>query len=78
MTAIEGTLSRNANGRWEVCDRELTSGDRVELFIEGHWIKGAIEFWKDDYYWFSQCDGILVVPSFGLRVRVSLGRSFNF
>ena len=78
MSNIEGTLSRNPSGRWEVCECELTSGDLVDLFIEGHWIKGSIEFWKDDYYWFSKCDGILVVPSFGLRVRISQRRSLNF
>jgi len=41
----EGNLRKNSIGRWEVERQELTSGDPVELLIEGHWISGNIEFW---------------------------------
>ena len=78
MTTHEGTLKRNKIGRWEIEDLELTSGHSVDLLIGGHWLKGHIEFWTDDYYWFSLGEGIPVVLGAGVRVRASSGRSTNF
>ena len=69
----EGNLRRNSFGRWEVLNQELTSGDPVDLLIEGHWINGKIEFWNDDYYWFSRREGVPVVLHAGLRVRAYQG-----
>ena len=70
----EGNLRKNSIGRWEVERQELTSGDPVELLIEGHWISGNIEFWNDSYYWFSRREGVPVVLNESLRVRAYQGR----
>lgn len=67
-------LQRNDIGRWVVEHYELTSGDSVELLIEGHWIKGQIEFWNDDYHWFSQKDGVPVILNSCIEARRPLGR----
>ena len=73
----EGSLQKNDFGRWGVEGIELSSGDPVDLLIEGHWIKGSIEFWNDSYYWFSRREGVPVVLHSGLRVRASGGRLTN-
>ena len=78
MSIVEGNLQMNSIGRWEVEHLELTSGDPVELLIEGHWIKGNIEFWNGGYYWFSRREGVPVILHLGLRVRASQGRFTAF
>lgn len=74
MNLINDQLRRNDIGRWVVENYELTSGDSVELLIEGHWISGQIEFWNDDYHWFSQNNGVPVVLNSNLRARRPRGR----
>jgi hypothetical protein len=66
----EGNLQRNEIGRWEFSDIELTSGSLIEICIEGHWICGVIEYWQDDYYWFSRRDGILVILHSAVKARL--------
>ena len=66
-----GKINLNANGRYELVGVELTSGDPLDLLIEGHWIRGHLEFWADAYYWFSRTDNIAVVLRSGLTARVS-------
>jgi hypothetical protein len=41
----------------------------VDLMIDGQWLKGIIEFWEGDYFWFSQVEGIPVVLRSGFMVR---------
>ena len=65
----EEKLSRNDMGRWQIGNIQLTSGSSVELLIEGHWICGVVEFWRDDYYWFSQTNGIPVILGAGISAR---------
>ncbi len=77
MDLIEGNMKRNSLDRWEIGDLELTSGAAVDLQIEGHWISGIIEYWTDDYYWFSRKDGVPVVLHSGIRARARLGRYTN-
>lgn len=74
MIGLNERLRRNDIGRWVVENYELTSGDSVELLIEGHWIKGQIEFWNDDYHWFSETDGVPVILNSGIKARHPLGR----
>lgn len=67
---VEGNLQRNEIGRWEFAGIELTSGNIVEICIEGHWICGVIECWSNNYYWFSRREGIPVVLHSGIRARL--------
>ena len=52
----EGTLQKNANGRYELNGHELTSGREVELLLYDpewdkapHWVRTRIEH-DSDYY----------------------------
>jgi len=77
LNTLEGKLKRNSLGRWVLGEMELTSGASVNLQIEGHWIPGHIEFWGNDYYWFSQRDGVPVVLHSGITARIFRGRYIN-
>jgi hypothetical protein len=72
-----GKLKRNSYDRWDLLDAELTSGDPVDLLIEGHWISGQIEFWNSTYYWFSRRDGVPVVLNVSLTARLGERRLVN-
>lgn len=65
-----GKLSRNECYRWEFDGIELTSGSVVEIEIDGHWLQGVIEYWSDDYYWFSKREGIPVILHSGISARL--------
>lgn len=65
-----GKLKKNSNERFELVDREFTSGSPMELLIGGHWIKGDVEFWNDSYHWFSRAEGVAVLLRNGLTVRI--------
>lgn len=78
MNTVEGKLKRNDMNRWEIEEFELTSGAALDLFIEGHWIEGNIEFWNGSYHWFSRMDGVPVILHSGLHGRTVLGRYVNF
>lgn len=70
MNILASMLRKNDRERWEVGSVELTSGSVVEIQIDGHWICGVIEYWHDNYYWFSRQDGVPVVLHFGIRARL--------
>lgn len=70
MNSSESTLQKNDCGRWEVGFTELTSGSIVEIQIDGQWICGVIEYWHDNYYWFSRQDGVPVVLHSGIQARL--------
>ena len=72
MTERAGKIFRNECGRWEFDDVEFTSGSVAEIEIDGHWLRGVIEYWTDGYYWFSQRDGIPVVLHSGIHARLPL------
>ncbi len=40
----EGILTKNDIGRWEYDGCELMSGDTVEVFAAGTWLRGRIEY----------------------------------
>ncbi len=70
----EGLLKRNIDGRWEIGDMEFQSGDPMELLIDGHWVRGFVEFWDQDYHWYSSRDYVLVILRSGQMARTSGGR----
>lgn len=70
MSDSASKLQKNDCGRWEVGPVELTSGSLVEIQIDGLWICGVIEFWHDNYYWFSRRDGVPVVLHSGISARL--------
>jgi hypothetical protein len=78
MKNSETTLRKNDCGRWEVGIHELTSGSVVEIQIDGHWICGVIEYWSDNYYWFSRRDGVPVVLHSGIYARLSNSNERRF
>lgn len=52
---MQGTLRKNATGRWEIVDDEgkrveLTSGDVCEVKVGENWIQTRIESSSDGYY----------------------------
>ena len=70
MSVQEGNLKLNDCGRWELNEIELTCGSVLYIDIDGHWIRGVIEYWTNDYHWFSQKDGVPVVLHTGIRARI--------
>lgn len=54
MEGIIGYIERNANGRLQVCGRELTCGDILEVKIlqkdRAPWIETRIEHNGSNYY----------------------------
>lgn len=46
---IQGYLSKNVNGRYAV-HYELTSGDCVEVLVDGVWQQTRVESSKGQYY----------------------------
>lgn len=49
----------------------LNPGKIVELLIDGLWLKGHVERWNQNYYWFSEKDQVAVSLHAGLSVRFS-------
>ncbi|OYZ24470.1 MAG: hypothetical protein B7Y39_00750 [Bdellovibrio sp. 28-41-41] len=74
MNTTKDTIFKNDIGRWVAGSYELTSGDKIEILIENHWLKGRIEFWRDDYYWFSQTGNVQVVLNSSIKARYPQGR----
>lgn len=70
MSESTSKLRKNECGRWEVGPSELTSGSLVEVQIDGLWICGVIEYWHDNFYWFSRRDGVPVVLHSGIGARL--------
>jgi len=66
---VKGQLVRNKIGRWQVDDVELTSGDHLEIYVDGVPLRGVIEYWQNDYHWFSLIDGIPVLPLSGMKAK---------
>lgn len=46
---IQGKLSLQENGRYAI-HYEFTSGDSLEVFMDGQWQKTSIESSKGEYY----------------------------
>lgn len=66
-----GTLSHNEYGRYEIKGQTyFTSGDCLEIFVDGNWIKGRMEYSheKDDYYFISQ-GGVHIYDLNGIKAR---------
>lgn len=67
----QGVLKHNQSGRYEIPGTYFTSGDQIELLIEGKWVAGRIEYCykNDDYYFLSNEIGN-VYQLTGYRARV--------
>lgn len=70
MDNSTATLQKNDCGRWEFGSVELTSGSVVEIRIDGQWLCGVIEYWQDNYYWFSRQDGVTIILHSGIHARL--------
>ncbi len=70
MIEKENTLQRNDCARWAFGEIELKSGRTVEIQIDGQWLCGVIEYWHDNYYWFSRKDGVPVILHSGIKARL--------
>lgn len=46
---IQGKLTIQENGRYAI-HHELTSGDCVEVLVDGKWLKTSVEATKGEYY----------------------------
>ncbi len=61
-----GTLTHNNYGRYEIKGQTyFTSGECLEIFVDGQWIKGRMEYSQDkeDYYFISEAG----VPAYDLN-----------
>jgi hypothetical protein len=64
---IEGLLQKTKIERWSVDDdSEITSGDVIEVCVDGHWIQTRIEHDGKEYY--SVIPGIHLYE--GMKVRI--------
>lgn len=70
-TRAEGTLIRNACGRWAVDTNgtELTSGASIEIHLDLQWIRGFIEHDGQAYICSVGIEKIRLELRPGLRVR---------
>jgi len=46
----DSTLKKSTSGKWTLKGIDLTSGDCLDVYIEGHWIRIKIEHDKHGYY----------------------------
>lgn len=68
-----GILKHNSEGRYSFDDGYyFTSGDFIEIFYDGEWLKGRIEYsYKlNDYYFLIEEEGIYINKLRGIRARV--------
>lgn len=70
--AYAGFLQKNSRGRYEIGDKEFTSGNGIEVLVydnfyeKKRWTKARIEHDGEDYYLIGYKD----VPMQGLKVRI--------
>ena len=64
---IQGKLEKQTSGRYAIY-HELTSGDVVEVQIDGKWVRTSVECSKDGYYLTNGS------PIDGAFVRIDIGR----
>lgn len=68
-----GILRHNEQGRYTFEDGYyFTSGDLIEIFYDGEWLKGRVEYSNklQDYYFLIEEEGIYVNNLNGLKARV--------
>ena len=68
-----GTLQHNGEGRYSISDGYYwTSGEPIEIFFEGEWLKGRIEYSHEykDYYFCNDEKGIYVYDLASLQARI--------
>lgn len=73
----EGKLIALPNGRFEICDRELTSGSSLEIYHEEEkeWVAGRVEYRRTDEkegYYFYGDDKPFLYEGMRARIRVKL------
>lgn len=67
-----GVLSYNEFKRYCIKDKiYFTSGDPIEIFYEGEWLKGKIEhsFSMDDYYFTDDSESYFIYNLTGCKAR---------
>lgn len=68
-----GTLRHNSSGRYSFEDGYyFTSGDSIEIFYDGEWLKGRIEYSHklQDYYFCIEEEVIYINNLKGLKARI--------
>lgn len=67
----EGYLQHNSQGRYEIPNATyFTSGEPVEIQIDGVWTKGRIEYSQEDEdYYFIADDGMQTHGLTGIKAR---------
>lgn len=67
-----GILKCNDQGRYSFEDGYyFTSGDPIEIFVDGEWVKGRIEYSHryEDYYFLKEDEDIYIYDIDGLEAR---------
>ena len=66
-----GVLKHNNQGRYEINGSYFTSGDEIEIFSNGKWISGRIEYSYNnaDYYFVNEEEGIYIYDLIGKKAR---------
>lgn len=58
---VEGLLALDrSTGRYSIADCELTSGTRLQLYINGHWLAGHMEYVDTIGYVFMYDEGSFI------------------
>lgn len=66
----QGYLQHNSQGRYTIPGTYFTSGESIEILVDGFWTKGRIEYsHKDEDYYFISEDGIEVHGLTGMQAR---------
>lgn len=69
----EGRLKHNSSGRYSFKDGYyFTSGELIEVFYDGEWLKGRIEYSHvlQDYYFYMEEEQIYINKLAGLKARI--------
>ncbi len=70
---IEGEVTLNEKGRWQICDHELDLGSNASIRIGFKWIEGIIDFCllKGRYIFWTKRSGIPMWLNQGMVGRVN-------
>lgn len=63
-------LEKNKNGRFELGNAEITSGDKIKIKIDDVWVKGIIEHFDTDYVLLAGSQKILIVLHSGIEAEL--------
>lgn len=66
-----GILRHNERGKYEIPGNYFFCGESIEIFKDGKWIKGRIEYSysREDYYFVNEEEKIFIYDLDGMKAR---------